>query len=149
MPSNSLSAAAELAPLLPLCNDVRALYERICRQCGLEGVAGSCLYASVFLEESLANFSSCRKVWICGGDGAGDGGLRDYDGQWHGHYWVEGITATGYEFAADITADQFGLTPCRSSPALRGAPLLSMRDTRLVELAVAEEFPGRIRNVVV
>jgi hypothetical protein len=45
---------------------------------------------------------------VRGGDGRCDGGAFDPAGEWHGHYWVAGVTAEGNPFVADITADPFG-----------------------------------------
>jgi hypothetical protein len=36
------------------------------------------------------------------------GGLLDQDGQWRGHFWVEGKLPTGETIIVDVTADQFG-----------------------------------------
>lgn len=69
---------------------------------------GTCLYASYLLRRSLEQFADCTAK-VRGGNGCGDGGILGCDGVWHGHYWVEGRTFTGKAFAADITADQFGL----------------------------------------
>jgi hypothetical protein len=33
---------------------------------------------------------------------------RTLPANWHGHYWVEGVTPDGIAFVADLTADQFG-----------------------------------------
>jgi len=43
--------------------------------------------------------------------GENDGGLVNAQGVKHGHYWIEGSTATGDRFLADITADQFHFEP--------------------------------------
>jgi len=76
------------------------------RQEGGDLVRGACLFACVLLQQSLEQFAECT-VAIRGGDGESDGGLVDAQGVKQGHYWIEGSTATGDRFLADITADQF------------------------------------------
>lgn len=77
--------------------------------------AGSCLYASILLAETLGRFSLSSAV-IRGGSGERGQGARGVDGQWHGHYWVEVMTAAGEHLVIDITADQFGHEPVRVLP---------------------------------
>lgn len=77
--------------------------------------AGSCLYASILLAETLGRFNLARSV-IRGGSGARGQGARDVDGRWHGHYWIEAMTAAGEHMVIDITADQFGHAPVRVLP---------------------------------
>jgi len=93
-----------------MCHDIRKIYEMLLASSGVHSITGSCMYASILLRQSLDNFGGCD-VRICGGDGENDGGAADVNGKWHGHYWVEGRTASGFEFIADITADQFGFEP--------------------------------------
>ena len=55
---------------------------------------------------SFEKFGGCQAV-VRGGDGLQDGGANDSSGAWQGHYWVEGVTADGVAFVADVTGDQF------------------------------------------
>lgn len=88
----------------------RGVHEMMLRASDLESTAGTCLYAAFILRMSLEKFGGCKAV-VRGGDGLNDGGAKDSDGAWHGHYWVEGITADGIAFVADVTGDQFGYEP--------------------------------------
>lgn len=88
----------------------RGVHEMMLRASDLESTAGTCLYAAFILRTSLEKFGGCQAV-VRGGDGLQDGGAMDSDGAWHGHYWVEGVTADGIAFVADVTGDQFGHEP--------------------------------------
>lgn len=88
----------------------RRVHEMMLRASDLESTAGTCLYAAFILRMSLEKFGGCRAV-VRGGDGRQDGGAKDSDGAWHGHYWVEGVTTDGVAFVADVTGDQFGHEP--------------------------------------
>lgn len=88
----------------------RDVHEMMLRASDLESTAGTCLYAAFILRMTLEKFGECQAV-VRGGDGLQDCGARDSDGAWHGHYWVEGITADGIAFVADVTGDQFGYEP--------------------------------------
>lgn len=97
----------ELLTVEEICVGTRDIFDRVLSVSGYDGTAGTCLYASILLHQSLDRFAGCESV-VRGGDGANDGGARDPDGAWHGHYWVEGISRDGHPFVADITGDQFG-----------------------------------------
>lgn len=88
----------------------RGVHEMMLRASDLESTAGTCLHAAFILRMSLEKFGGCLAV-IRGGDGLQDGGAKGTDGAWHGHYWVEGVTADGSAFVADVTGDQFGHEP--------------------------------------
>lgn len=88
----------------------RGVHEMMLRASDVESTAGTCLHAAFILRMSLEKFGGCQAV-VRGGDGLQDGGARDSDGAWHGHYWVEGGTAYGIAFVADVTGDQFGHEP--------------------------------------
>ena len=88
----------------------RGVHELMLRASDLESTAGTCLYAAFILRMSLEKFGGCQAV-VCGGDGLQDGGAMDSHGAWHGHYWVEGVTADSIAFVADVTGDQFGHEP--------------------------------------
>lgn len=96
-------------------------------------IAGSCLYASFLLQRALEQFADCV-VSVQGGDGKGDGGILGCDGNWHGHYWVEGRTFTGKTFVADITADQFGYDPVVVTPHA---------GTRTIPTGLTRRYSGR------
>ncbi|EDT41971.1 hypothetical protein [Burkholderia ambifaria] len=85
---------------------MRDTLERVLTVSDIDGTLGTCLQASILLQQSLEGFAACEAV-VRGGDG----GARDSMGAWHGHYWIEGVCEDGYHFAADITADQFGWLP--------------------------------------
>lgn len=101
--------------------------------------AGSCLYASILMAESLVRFCAASVV-IRGGSGEGGVGARDTQGLWHGHYWLEARTADGEHWLVDITADQFGHDPVRVL-ALRDAG-----DYRPGEQAEVDAAVMQIRN---
>jgi hypothetical protein len=88
----------------------RDVHEMMLRASDLKSTAGTCLYAAFILRMSLEKFGGCRAV-VRGGDGLQDGGAKDSQGAWRGHYWVEGVTADGSAFVADVTGDQFGHEP--------------------------------------
>ncbi|MGA4124436.1 hypothetical protein ACI2VB_26220 [Ralstonia nicotianae] len=90
-----------------ICAGMRDVFERVLTLSKIDGTSGTCLHASILLQQSLDRFAACETV-VRGGNGIGDGGARDTNGAWHGHYWVEGTTSDGHPFLADITADQFG-----------------------------------------
>lgn len=85
----------------------RSVQEMMLRASDLESTAGTCLHAAFILRMSIEKFGGCQAV-VRGGDGLQDGGAKDSQGIWHGHYWVEGVTADGITFVADVTGDQFG-----------------------------------------
>jgi hypothetical protein len=101
------------------------MHEMMLRASDLESTAGTCLYAAFILQMSLEKFGGCQAV-VRGGGGLQDGGTRGFDGAWHGHYWVEGVTADGIAFVADMTGDQFGHEPvyfeCVEAARVRYAP---------------------------
>lgn len=94
----------------------REVHEMMLRASEIKDTAGTCLYASFVMRMSLEKFGGCMAV-VRGGDGHGDGGAKDIAGNWHGHYWVEGVTPQGIAFVADVTADQFGHSPVFFEPA--------------------------------
>ncbi|MDR5804914.1 hypothetical protein [Caballeronia sp. LZ001] len=96
----------DLDQVIALCTSLRGIFMRILQASDLDDVSGSCLYASILLQQSLDKFGGCETV-IRGGDGDLDGGAADPSGNWFGHYWVEGLSGSGTMFVADITADQF------------------------------------------
>lgn len=111
MPPKKSDAYPEgLRDVYGTCCDVKKLFTHISAQSGLSGTEGTCLYASFLLCMTLTEFGGCT-AQICGGDGQADGGLIGPDGKRHGHYWIEGVSAAGVSFIADITADQFGYEP--------------------------------------
>lgn len=95
------------------------------------------MYASILLRQSLDKFGGCD-ARICGGDGANDGGAADVNGKWHGHYWVEGRTESGFDFIADITADQFGFEPVVLMPVSLGRCRYVPGNDKTVQDAVIE-----------
>lgn len=88
----------------------RGVHEMMLRASDLGSTEGTCLYAAFILRMSIEKFGGCLAV-VRGGDGLQDGGAKGADGAWHGHYWVEGVTADGIVFVADVTGDQFGHEP--------------------------------------
>lgn len=97
----------DLEQIIELCTGMREIFLRVLRANDVDGVAGSCLHASILLSQSLDKFGGCKTV-VRGGDGHLDGGAADPSGNCFGHYWVEGLSGNGIPFVADITADQFG-----------------------------------------
>lgn len=93
-----------------IVHGTRGAHETMLRASDLKSTAGTCLYAAFILRMSLQKFGGCHAV-VRGGDGLQDGGVLDANGIWRGHYWVEGVTADGVVFVADVTGDQFGHKP--------------------------------------
>jgi hypothetical protein len=88
--------------------DFRRMWETIMADVSSDGATkGSCLHASIALSMLLDQFAGTT-TQICGGGEDEQCGLRDQEGRFRGHYWVEGTTRDGTPFIADITADQFG-----------------------------------------
>lgn len=71
-----------------------------------DSTTGSCAFACYFLKHLFDRFTNFESDYR-GGDGNGDGGYRDYQGNCHGHYWLE-VRTTLDHYIVDITADQFG-----------------------------------------
>lgn len=115
----------------------RALHDQMLDASGLEGTAGTCLYASFVLQMTMAKFLGCV-VTIRGGDGRGDGGALDSQGRLRGHYWVEGTTSAGEHFVADITADQFGFPPVYFGLTAAARVRYRPGNDQAVQAAVAE-----------
>lgn len=94
-----------------IVRSTRDIFERVLQaSLGHGDTEGTCLYAAILLSTSLNRFARIHAV-VCGGGPPMDGGLMDPAGRVRGHYWVEGATASGSLFLADITSDQFGFSP--------------------------------------
>lgn len=104
------SDSSGLGAISEFCARQRGILEAVLATSNLHETAGTCLYAAIFLVQVLERFAGCEAV-VRGGDGEGDGGARDVNGVWRGHYWVEGVSEAGVPFLADVTADQFGWPP--------------------------------------
>ena len=77
---------------------------------------GTCFYAALLLANAVNRFTA-YKARVRGGDGEGDGGFRDRQGVWHGHYWCEAVDqGTSECWVLCITSDQFGEDPVRVLP---------------------------------
>jgi len=107
---------------------------------GTSQTKGSCLYASVLLSTLINQFGDCTKAVVRGGDGAGDGGYCAPDGSWYGHYWVE-VAQASNTLVADITADQFGLSPVLVLPMVEAHSYVA-GNQNLVDTHIAEQFPA-------
>ncbi len=66
-----------------ICSRRRDTFERVLTVSDIDGTPGTCLHASILLQQSLERFAACEAV-VRGGDGAGDGGARDSMGAWQG-----------------------------------------------------------------
>ncbi len=88
---------------MTLIEQAKSSFDMVLSQSGLSGSQGTCLYACVFLVSYLAKFTECTDVTIKGGSGS-SGVL--IDGQWRGHYWVEGKVGN-VDWLFDLTIDQF------------------------------------------
>jgi len=96
-------------PMPQMLRQLREVFEVLLRgSLGSTQTAGTCLYAALFLWESLTHFVPGCRSYVRGGAGGRDGGCRDRDGIFRGHYWLEVHLPDGRIGAADITADQFG-----------------------------------------
>ena len=109
-----------LGSLTVIARDTRTLLRTALEQCE-QPIEGSCFFAAELLNAALGNFwipqGENRFSRIEGGDGEQDGGIIDFEGHCHGHYWVR----AGNErenFVIDITADQFGLQAVLVLPSL-------------------------------
>lgn len=91
-----------------ICQGMRDLLEQMLRESiGTSETKGACLHAAIILSRALTTFTG-GKAQVAGGGPPMDGGVKDREGRLRGHYWVEGVSATGEAFVADVTADQFG-----------------------------------------
>ncbi len=136
----------DLQPLHAVCTGMRDLFERILATSDNAGIAGTCLNASILLQQSLERLTGCETV-VRGGDGASDGGARDRHGEWHGHYWVEGVSAAGQPFLADITADQFGWPPVVVMPLEIARERYIPGDDTLCGIAVDAEIERMVKTL--
>ncbi|WP_425952931.1 hypothetical protein [Ralstonia pseudosolanacearum] len=134
-----------LARIDELCVQMRGIFEQVLSTSQIEGTAGSCLHASILLQQALDKFGDCETV-VRGGDGSGDGGARDMAGQWRGHYWVEGVTKDGCPFLADITADQFGWPPVVVMPLETARTRYSPGNDQIAGDAVADELERMLQH---
>jgi hypothetical protein len=117
---------------------MRGVFERLLdASIGRTDTDGACLHASILLAESLIRFTGAQ-ARVCGGGPPLDGGARDPDGAWRGHYWVEGVRNDGTAFVADITADQFGWPKVVVLSGSEAAGRYRAGDARLVDAHVAE-----------
>ena len=139
-----MSATPSLSDLRVTCESCRAVLEALLGNVLPDvplshRIAGSCLYGCVLLSLAIQKFTGADAT-ICGGDGAGDGGLLDPNGTLRGHYWVEGVLPlAGLEFVADITADQFGYAAVVVVPK-RDAPQYIRGNQARVDAHVRQEF---------
>lgn len=115
----------------------RGVHEMMLRASDMDSTAGTCLYAAFILRMSLEKFGGCRAV-VRGGDGLQDGGAKDSQGAWQGHYWVEGVTADGIAFVADVTGDQFGHEPVYFERVEAARARYAPGDDKTVAAAVRE-----------
>jgi hypothetical protein len=115
----------------------RGVHEMMLLASDLESTAGTCLYAAFILRMSLEKFGGCQAV-VRGGDGLQEGGAKDSEGAWHGHYWVEGVTADGIAFVADVTGDQFGHAPVYLERVEAARERYAPGDDETVAVAVRE-----------
>jgi hypothetical protein len=100
--------ANDLDDITEMAAGIRDIFENALRSSlGGTETNDACLYAAMLLSSALAKFSGARAI-VCGGGPPMDGGIYDPSGVCRGHYWVEGISASGQPFIADVSADQFG-----------------------------------------
>lgn len=117
----------------------RAIFERVLtNSLGSANTEGTCLYAAILLATTLNRFARTCAV-VCGGGPPMDGGLIDSSGSVRGHYWVEGATADGSLFLADITSDQFGFAPVILMPLAAARARYTPGDHARIATHVTEE----------
>ncbi|WP_227742893.1 hypothetical protein [Burkholderia gladioli] len=136
----------ELRKVWEMSAMLRRNFEIVLAASNVSRIAGSCLSASILLQQHLDKFLGCESV-VRGGDGLHDGGAKDTAGVWHGHYWVEGVTPDVFPFLADITADQFGWAPVVVLPLVDARARYIPGDDDLCARAVDVEI-DRINQAV-
>ncbi|WP_081059860.1 hypothetical protein [Burkholderia stagnalis] len=128
-----------------ICSNMRDVFSRVLDVSNIVSTAGTCLYASILLQQSLDQFGRCESV-VRGGDGANDGGAQDPQLRWHGHYWVEGVTDRGTAFLADITGDQFGWPAVVVLPLAEARSRYQPGDDDVVGAAVEDEIDHMLKS---
>lgn len=140
-PSVFIVSGSEAKPspqLMEIVEHGRAIHEQLLEtSLGTPHTEGSCWYGSYLLSKMLGQFLPGCSAAIRGGDGCGDGGYRDAQGDWHGHYWVEVTTPDGC-FVVDVTADQFGAAPIVVLPIEKAAAQYCPGDQAVVDAQVEE-----------
>ncbi|WP_232438582.1 hypothetical protein [Burkholderia ubonensis] len=139
------SSLEDLKLIEQICANMRDVFSRVLDMSNIASTAGTCLYASILLQQSLDRFGQCESV-VRGGDGANDGGAQDAQFRWHGHYWVEGITAGGTAFLADITGDQFGWPAVVVLPLAEARSRYQPGDDDVVGTAVEDEIDRMLKG---
>jgi hypothetical protein len=138
---------SELLKIQEICEGMREIFERILGATSVDQIAGTCLHASILLQQSIDKFCGSESV-VRGGDGEDNGGgLMDVSGSLRGHYWVEGVTASGAPFLADITSDQFGWPPIVVLPLETARARYLPGDDAAVGVAVDEELERMLSSM--
>ncbi|WP_083698606.1 hypothetical protein [Alkanindiges hydrocarboniclasticus] len=107
---SDVDVGKEVEKIIEIAITIRGLFLNILKASTYtDNTNGSCAYACYFAKYALDKFTDFRTAYR-GGDGNGDGGYIDAHGNFHGHYWLEVLTAAG-SYIIDITADQFGDKP--------------------------------------
>jgi hypothetical protein len=102
------TARSPYADLKELFTVMRPLWQRLMADdCETVPPKDTSLYAARLLSALLENFADLS-VTVCGGSPDEAAGLYSEDGRLHEHYWVEGTTADGVPFVADLGAEQLG-----------------------------------------
>jgi hypothetical protein len=142
-----IRTVSELLKVEEICEGMREIFERILGATAVDRIAGTCLHASILLQQSIDKFCGSESV-VRGGNGEHNGGgLMDASGNLHGHYWVEGVTASGIPFLADITGDQFGLPPIVVMPIETARARYFPGDDATVAVAVDEELERMLSSI--
>ncbi|WP_176053321.1 hypothetical protein [Paraburkholderia caribensis] len=136
----------ELHNIEEVCAGMREIFERILGTTSVDEIAGTCLHASILLQQSIDKFCGSESV-VRGGDGDRNGGLKDTSGRIRGHYWVEGVTGSGIPFVADITSDQFEWPPVVVMPLQTARERYIPGDEAAVGSAVDEELRRMLRSM--
>ncbi len=97
----------DLDRLKILATYMRSKFEHLLAEKGLDDGFDLSLYSAIHLAHSL-NTMNYIFTEVTGGRTEDGAGIVDKNGNFHNHYWVEGNTANGLSFIADISADQFG-----------------------------------------
>ncbi|MNR71242.1 hypothetical protein D3C71_18560 [compost metagenome] len=120
--------------LQELATAMRAQFEHVLeKSMGHRRTDRTCALGSILVANAVRQFTTMPAT-IRGGAGRTEG-LRDREGCWQGHYWVE-VQAPEGPTIVDITADQFGWPPVLIAPAAGMEGVYRAGDQALVDVHI-------------